>query len=487
MEAGFLYLDGPAVLHQGTGCGLFDGPISYEHYVRKFEPLTRIAARYRQRVVKVPFNMGHPIWEMDPNFDIRYHIQEIKFPEPVTEKQLKEFVCKIHAEPFDLSRPLWQTFIINGVEGGRSAIVGKMHHAISDGRGIMVAQAMVYETERVEPPDISELPEIQPPPPLPKLSTPVGRLLDALKEHAITIGKGVIYFPQNVVRAIRYFTSRDFRAANGEWYRFIRAKGEKYPFSRPNCGKVNGAAVSISIDDVRAIRAVSGGTINDVLVTVVAGALEKYGEKHGIPTEGRHAKMAFTANLRKPNDSERLDNRSAAAMVAVPFDIKNLRERLSAVTERTRIAKDSGMPMLVWNFIATWRAILTPPGLAIVYSIFSRPLAQRFLHLLMFKCPAHLYFSNVRAPEFPVYIQGRELIRRSPMPPLIPLTGISCVAVNMHKVIRLCFSADAESVKDVDDLANFTVEAFEDLRRAFPDAVSRSEETVQAEPTPTSA
>ena len=101
MEAGFLHLDGPTVLHQGVGFSLFDQPIPFEHYVRKFEPLTRMAIRYRQRTVNVPLHLGHPIWELDPDFDIRYHIEEVKLPEPVTEEQLHEFACKIYSEPID--------------------------------------------------------------------------------------------------------------------------------------------------------------------------------------------------------------------------------------------------------------------------------------------------------------------------------------------------------------------------------------------------
>jgi WS/DGAT/MGAT family acyltransferase len=488
MEAGFLLLDGPTVKHQGAGCGVYDRPISYEHYVRKFEPLTRMAVRYRQRVVNVPFHLGYPIWELDPDFDIRYHIQEIKLPEPVTEKQLHELVCKIHMEPFDMNRPLWRTYIINGVEGGRSAILGKMHHTISDGASMMAAQAMLLETERIDPPDLSEMPEAEPLPPLPKLSTPASRFTDALAEHAKTIGRVIVRLPSMIVRGVRAVTHPGSRAALKEWWHFFRAKAEKYPFNAPNCGQVHFAALSIPIDDVRAIRAAGGGTINDVLLAVVAGALERYGKKHNVPTEGRHAKIAFTANLRKPNDSERLNNRSAAATLAVPFDVSNPRERLTCITERTRIAKESGMAFMVWNFIATWRAMFTPPGLAIVYSLMSRPFMNRVLHKFMFRVPVHLYFSNIRAPEFPIYLLGAQLLRRSPVPPLIPVTGISCVAVTMHKFMRMSFAADAQSVPDVEDLAMFAADAFEEMRQAFPDAEFIPQEmntkTVNADPKP---
>jgi len=481
MEAGFLLLDGPTVLHHGVGCTLFDRPLSYEHYVRKFEPISRMAIRYRQRAVKVPLHLGHPIWELDPEFDIRYHIQEIKLPEPVTEDQLHELVRKIHMEPFELDRPLWKTYIVNGVEGGRSALIGKMHHSISDAGGILAAQTMLYETERIAPRDLSEVPEIEPEPPLPELSTPIGRVTEALVEHAKSIGRHIVRFPLNVVHGIRVVARPHSRIALLEWLRFARAKAEKYPFNTPNSGKVDFATISIPIDDVRAIRAAGGGTINDVLLVVVAGALERYGKKHNVPTEGRHAKIAFTANLRRPNDSDRLDNRSAAATLAVPFNVSNPRERLACITERTRIAKETGMALAVWNFISAWRAMFTPPGLAIVYSLMSRPFAHKILHKVMFRVPVHLYFSNVRAPEFPLYILGARLISRSPLPPLIPVTGISCVAVTMHKFLRMSFSADAVSVPDVQDLANFAADAFEEMRQAFPDAEFPPPEKVKSE------
>ncbi len=488
MEAGFLLLDGPTVIHQGVGCTVFDGPLSYEHYVRKFEPLTRMAIRYRQRAVNVPLHLGHPIWELDPNFDIRYHIREVELPGPVTDDQLREFVCKIHMEPFDLSKPLWIAYIVNGLEGGRSALISKMHHTVSDAGGIMAAYAMLFDGERIPPGDLSALPEIEPAPPLPKLSTPMSRVADALTEHAATIGKGLVRLPRNLARAIRGLASPNFRAGFVEWVRFAMAKAEKYPFNRPNSGEVNFATISIPIDDVRAIRAAGGGTINDVLLAVVAGALERYGKKHNVRTEGRHAKIAFTANLRKPSDNGRLDNRSAAATLAIPFDIANPRDRLAVITERTRIAKETGMAMAVWNFISAWRAMFTPPGLAIVYSIMSRPFMHKVLHKVMFRVPVHLYFSNVRAPEFPLYLLGNKLLLRSPLPPLIPVTGISCVAITMHKFMRMSFSADAQSVPDVQDLANFAADAFEEMRQAFPDAEfpppETQKKTVSADPKP---
>ncbi len=488
MEAGFLLLDGPTVLHQGVGCTLFDGPLSYEHYIRKFEPLTRMAIRYRQRTVKVPLHIAHPIWEMDPNFDIRYHIQEIEPPEPLTDKELHDLVCKIHMEPFDLDRPLWKAYIINNIEGGRSAMVSKMHHTVSDAGGILAAYAMLFDGERIAPPAIENMPDIEPPPPLPKLSTPLSRVVDALSEHARTIGRGIVRLPFVLVNAVKVAASAHFRAGLVEWVRFALAKAEKYPFNSPNSGEVDFATISIPIDDVRAIRAAGGGTINDVLLAVVAGALERYGKKHNVPTEGRHAKIAFTANLRKPTDSDRLDNRSAAATLAIPFDLSNPRDRLACITKRTRIAKETGMAMAVWNFISTWRAMFTPPGLAIVYSIMSRPFSHKVLHKVMFRVPVHLYFSNVRAPEFPLYLLGRKLLHRSPLPPLIPVTGISCVAITMHKFLRMSFSADAISVPDVQDLANFAADAFEEMRQAFPDAefppLESAKKPVEANPKP---
>jgi diacylglycerol O-acyltransferase / wax synthase len=230
------------------------------------------------------------------------------------------------------------------------------------------------------------------------------------------------------------------------------------------------ATIGIPLDDIRAIRAAGGGTINDVLVTVVAGALERYGKKHNIRIDKRHALIAFTANLRQDKNSGRLNNRSAASMLAVPFNLSDPRERLRWVTEHTRIAKETGMAQGVWNFIAAWRAVLTPPGLALLYSTLSIPWIQRAAHRFLLRPPGHLYFSNIRAPEFPLYLLGAKLISRNPVPPLIPMLSLASAAVTMHKFMRLSFSGDANLVPDVSDLANFAADAFQELRDAFPEA-----------------
>ena len=132
-DASFLYAEKEeSPLHIGS-LGIFEGQVPYERFVESIKAKLHLIPRYLQRAVPAPFNIGHPSWEWDPDFDIRRHIMRAKVDAPGTDVQLMELAANLFAPKLDRGKPLWELYIVEGLEGGRSAMVSKVHHCLVDG------------------------------------------------------------------------------------------------------------------------------------------------------------------------------------------------------------------------------------------------------------------------------------------------------------------------------------------------------------------
>src|SRR5512145_240938 len=152
-DAAFLYFEKEeAPLHIGS-IALLEGDVSYDRFVESIEKKLHLIPRYLQRAVPVPFNLGHPTWEWDPDFDIRKHIFEVQAPAPGTDEQLIPFAADIFAGMLDRDKPLWEMYLVKGLEGDRSAIVSKVHHCLVDGvSGIELLMIVLDVTPNPPPP-----------------------------------------------------------------------------------------------------------------------------------------------------------------------------------------------------------------------------------------------------------------------------------------------------------------------------------------------
>jgi len=282
-DAMFLYFERKEMpLH--IGCvAILDGPFDEEAEKQLVARLPEVP-RYRQRVVFAPLNLTHPSWEDDPAFDIRNHVTRVALPQPGNDGQLSELCGRLFTPLMDRSKPLWDLTVVDGLEGGRSALVIRVHHSIVDGiSGVGLVNVMFDPKPgavRVEPKPYTA----------PPLADPRQVLLDGLASIWTDGAARLIGAQISLLRLVQAF-SGDSSDSSREGLLAIMPEllrpTDKLPFNGP-CSGVRGYCwTQFPFEEARAIRSAFGGTINDVVLTVVAGAVSRYVTAHREPVKDR--------------------------------------------------------------------------------------------------------------------------------------------------------------------------------------------------------
>src|SRR5213593_485406 len=266
-DASFLYGErDEAPLHIGS-IAVLEGDVSYEKLVQQISAKLHLIPRYLQRVVPAPFNIGHPTWEWDPDFDITRHIKRVKIARPGGEEQLMALAAELFAGMLDRGKPLWEMYLVEGLDHDRSALVSKVHHCLVDGvSGIELLMVVL---------DVSPDPAPPPPPasPLPKEPIPsvVNRLFDAIFDNISNEFDRLADFQTNAAETLLGGENRGRAIAYAlESARpYLRSPVSRAPFNKPLSAKRKLACSEFSFAEIRSIRQAVGGTVNDVVLAVL--------------------------------------------------------------------------------------------------------------------------------------------------------------------------------------------------------------------------
>lgn len=465
-DSAFIYLDNHLTGHEGYGLSIFDGPVPFENMRHRTLQVIPEVPKFLQRPVRVPLGLGHPTWEYDPDFNVDYHIQHLHLQSPGTEEQLWELTERLANERLDPNRPLWRIYVIEGLSGGRSASFAKIHHALTDGMGALRVMMANVEVERIVPDPLAPgtpLPEL---PVVRKPATALERILRALKDNARATVTGIAGIPKRLRRYGRRAKSPHFWQALRLVMRYLNSPTIRFPFNRGLSGRVHFGTLSLSLEEMRAIRAKSGGTVNDVLLATVAGGFEKYAVRNGHDIAGKYMRLQVPTNIRTEETDVPLGNHVGSAPLLVPFGVENPVERLHGVTQAMREAKECNVGYGIRVMLDGFEAAFTPPGMRLIFGLAGRPAYQRLAAKIPKSPNLHLYVSNMPGPEFPTYSLGSKLMVRYPMGPVIPASGLACAAMSCEGQLNIAFSADVKSVPDVRDLAEEVAESFVELREA---------------------
>jgi len=450
-DAWFLYFEKPhAPLHIGS-LQVFDGDIALEQTRRGMEERMHLIPRYRQRPVFPPLFAGHPTWEDDPDFSLDRHIREVVLPAPGTEEQLRATTAEVFQEMLPRDRPLWDIIVLRGVEGGRTGYVSRVHHCLVDGvSGIELMLAVLDLVPDPPPPTPPAEPWV--PAPLPDAMTAWSRATtDAWARGAETLMgfQRDIFDPRGNVERIGQTTRAMWTAITSG----VRVPSPKM-WNRPVGSKRRVSFSTMSFQEVRAIRAELGGTVNDVVLTLVGGALGRYLKEHGNRLrEGERVRVMTPVNVRKEAEQGDMGNRVSMMLPNVPLAIEDPVARLAAVREemdRTK-KKDQGLAFdallqQAENAPAVFHALAgingLPPGMI------------------------NVVCTNVPGPLIPLYGSGR---RMQAMYPLLPLTGdlgLGIAITSYDKSLYFGVISDPDIVPDVERITEFLDDEFARLREA---------------------
>lgn len=456
-DAAFFHFETPTNhLHVGQAC-IFDpsttpGGHSFDDVRGLFTDRIHLIPPFRRRLVEVPFGLHHPVWIEDPDFDLDYHLRRAAVPAPGGIRELADLTAEVMSRPLDRSRPPWEMHIVEGLEDGMVAAISKVHHGAIDGVSGAEATAKLLdlspEPAAVPPPDPAWQPEPVPSGP-------------ELARSAITdLAKN----PLTAARA----TGRTARAAASVWWRNRRRQSEPPPppFSGPRTslqvtvGRDRRVAFAdVDLDTVKAIKDALGGTVNDVVLAMCAGALRSL-----LAARGEHPDEALVAavpvSLRGEEDKTIGENMASGMLVSLATNLEDPVERLRYIASGSRDAKDQERLLGAEDFV-DWAELVAPPvanGLA--------RLAARFKLSERLSPPFNIVISNFRGSPFPLYSVGAKMLSAYPLGPVADGAPLNITVQSYTD--KLCFglSAGREAVPEVWDVADYLDDALAELSKA---------------------
>lgn len=462
-DASFVYLETPTTpMHIGS-VGIYDpstapgGFVRFKDILRHVESRLDKARSFRQKLVRVPFDIDHPYWVEDANFDIEYHIRHMALPKPGDWRQLCIQVARLHARPMDLNRPLWEFNIIEGLDNipgippGSFALMAKVHHAAIDGMSGVELSAAVHD---IEPKAVEEnyksdwKPEDDP---------AIGEMLFRTWLNSV---KQPVRFAQTLANTVPGIARLSKQVSGGD----VSLRNAKMAPKTKLNGKVSSHRVwdgaVFQLSDIRAVKGrIEGATVNDVILTIIGGGLRKYLKLHNdLPKQSLSAMAPIS--VRAEGEKEALGNLVSAMVVPLGTHIEDPAERLRFVHDETRNSK--AMTNAVGARTLTDYSQFIPSGLAGLAARLYTRLGAANLHSPVFNVVA----TNVPGPRVPLYFAGAKMVRMMGTGPVYDGMGMINAIYSYGPEIAIAFTADRELVPDPAVYAAALYESFDELLKA---------------------
>lgn len=438
LDAVFYHLEHAGQLLHVGGVYTTDGAVDYHRLCDDIESRLPGIPRYLQRVVPVPFLLGHPTWEGDPTFDIQNHVQRHVLRPPGDDAQLAALAGRLFAEPLVRDRPLWELHLVEGYRGDAAAIVAKVHHCMIDGvSGVQLMSVMF---------DVSPTPGRRDlPPPLPEPPPPpgaLGQVTRALWESAEAgwrrlgmLGR-LARDPAACLAAVG-----DGASSLGRLARVLIQPAPETPYNGHVSGLRRLAWQTLPLNEVKGVKNRLGGTVNDVILTVIAAALRRDLERRGLEPDGLELRAMCPVNVRRPDEHLALGNRVSMMFGILPVGIYDPLERfrqVRATMSRLKREKESDHVARVLDLVELVPALVQVP----------------LAHLQLGWVPINTVCTNVPGPPVSLYVQGRRLETLVPLVPLAQGVGLAFAILSYADTITIGITCDPALVGDVGPLVD---------------------------------
>jgi diacylglycerol O-acyltransferase len=466
-DAAFLYLERKEIPMHIAGVCIFDGPIPFHDFVASIDARLHLVPRYRQIPVIPSWSLGFPTWEDDAHFDIHRHIIRVRLEPPGGEAELQALAGRIFSQLLDRNRPLWDMHVVDGLKDGRGALILRVHHSLADGVSVTELMKVILDPT----PEIRQ--SIPKPPYRPRrrrveqhsLADDIFSTVNSTLGSLLSFEAGLLDFAKAIIGERKQSDLKGLFELLPE----LAASVERLPFNKPCTGERKFCWAEFSLSDVQSIREAAGGTVNDVILTVLTRALAHYVKLHGQSVVNRFVRIVCPVSVRQAEQNDGLGNQISFLPVALPMDARGPIRMLQAVAARTEVMKRSGAAGLV-GLAARWITAAPPP----LQAFFWQGIPNVILPVPLF----NLICTNVVGSPTPLYAVGRRMLAAYPQVPTGYDLGVGC-AVHSYDG-KLCFGliADAHAAPDVDRLRDFLVLAFHELRRSTALKKARSVERV---------
>jgi diacylglycerol O-acyltransferase / wax synthase len=450
IDASFLTNESSSAHMHIGGILIFEGPPpAYDDFLGHVQSRLHLVPRFRQKLAFPPVETGRPFWVDDPNFNLAYHVRHSALPAPGSEEQLRNIAGRLYSQQLDRSKPLWELWLVQGLERNRFALISKTHHAVVDGvAGVDIATVLFDVKPVPEPiePESSWVP--QPPPSTAELAA---RGIIAAARTPAGLARRALRAASHPERAARRAIEGGEALAEVAWN--FTNPAPDVPLNTEIGSHRRFAWTRAELDDFKRIKNVFGGTVNDVVLTVVSGALRSWLRSRGVKTEGLELRALVPVSIRVEDEPGHLGNRIAAMRGPLPVYIDDPVRRLEVVRRAMDGLKESKQALGA-EVISRFNDFAPPTLLAQASRI---NFSTRLFNLIV---------TNVPGPQIPLYVLGRELQDVFPVAFLPENHALAVAIMSYDGGIDFGLLGDYDAMDDIDLLANAISEALADLLAA---------------------
>lgn len=457
LDATFLYMETPNAPMHVAGILIIDpstceGGFSFDRVRQTYAERLHCAPPFRRRLVEVPLGLHHPIWIEDPNFDLDWHLRHISVPAPGGRAELNELIAHLVAIPLDRTRPLWESWVIEGLEDGNVAILSKVHHSAIDG---MAGNEMMVALLDLEPGGTERPPPEEPWEP------------DHVPSDTEMFSYAMASLAQTPMRAVKTFRrTAEVALRIREQNRKPDVDPPPSPFSAPATSfnraltpRRSFSTVTLPLSEIKEVKSAFGVTVNDVVLELCGGALKSYLAARDERPDGALVAMV-PVSVRTEEQSGEQGNQVSTMLASLATDLDDPAERLARISKLMGDAKEQ-QALIGADTLQNWAEFAAPALAARAIRTYSRmKIADR--HRPLF----NVTISNVPGPPFPLYFAGCKMVASYPTAPVFDGGGLNMTVMSYMDNMDFGITACPDVIDDVDEITAGLAEELERLKKA---------------------
>jgi diacylglycerol O-acyltransferase len=454
LDAFFLYAERPeAPLHIG-GVYIFEGEpaaaggLGALGVTQTLGQRLHLMPRYRQRVRFRPLNLGHPVWVDDPDFDLSYHVRRAALPAPGDDAALAEYASRVFARPLDMAKPLWELYVVEGLTGGRVALINKVHHAMVDGISAVDLGTLLFDATPDGPPPIAAKPW------RPRPEPDSGELvLSDLRGLRDRFGGNPILLPFRLPQLARdaagQVVGSPWAGAASLALSFLRP-GHHLFFNRGIGPHRRLRHLAVPLDDLKSVKNVLACTVNDVVLAIVAEATQRWLSERDedIPEKLR---VFCPVSVRDQSQRYQLGNMVSGMIAELPLGEMPLVTRLARISKAMGDLKSSRQAVAANTLTG-----ITQWAPATLHALAGRMAGQGMLSV---QSIVNMVVTNVPGPQTPFYTDGARMLEVWPLVPIYHMLGMNLALVSYDGSVYFGLVADRDLVPDLDRFARHLEQA----------------------------
>jgi diacylglycerol O-acyltransferase len=447
VDASFLHQEGESThMHIGAIATFAGSPPAYADVQEHIRSRLHLVPRYRQKLALPPGGLGRQRWIDDPSFNLEYHLRHSALPRPGDDRRLLLLASRVFSQRLDRTKPLWELWMVEGLEHGRWALISKTHHSLVDGVSGVDLTTMLFDLTP-EPRD-DDPPGVWVPHPEPSGVELAAASLGSAARRAIGLPLRTAALAAQPGQAVAQ--ARETLGGLAEVVKAGLSAAPDTPLNVEISPHRRITLVPAELADFKLVKNAFGGTVNDVVLTAVTGGLRTWLQSRGMRTEGLEMKACVPVSTRAPDEDGSLGNRITQLIAPLPIHLADPVERLRFVSDAMEGVKDSRQAL--GAEVIAGAQDFAPPTILAQSSRMN--FSTRFYNLLV---------TNIPGPQFPLYLLGRELEGMFPVAFLAGDRALAIAIMSYNGRMNFGLIGDLDAMADIDVVTHGVTAALGEL------------------------